>query len=326
MSDIILDCDDSFLKKKRHEKMLSELDELDMEDGLVGISDARPKKEKKKQKQEEREKEEEQQENDWLETVANFKVQPIRRKHRKPVDIFEFGEGKKKKKKKKKDGELTDYNKEFESEMSLIKSLMQDQSKFTDSLQRKYDAMENTKSSARGVGKFTTDLIESINTSRNITLQMIKEQANLKKTIADLSMKEKKEFGSNTGNEEDIGLLSSSMLKQMINESAQSNSNSDFGISDAEMDDVFDSISEQVGHTDDDDEIDKYLKYESSNVTIFACISDKDDEESYFIAKDENGNIIDDYPLPEMTKLSINRSTEVATDIYSRKYPIIWVQ
>ena len=29
---------------------------------------------------------------------------------------------------------------------------------------------------------------------------------------------------------------------------------------------------------------------------------------------------------PRMTKLSINRSTEVATDIYSRKYPIIWVQ
>ena len=324
MDDIILDCDDSFLKKKRHEKMLSELDELDMEDGPIGISDNRPKKEKKKSKKEEEKRDEEAQENDWLETVANFQIEPIKRKHRKPVDIFEFGEGKKKKKKKKKDGELTDYSKEFENEMTLIKGLMQDQSKFTDSLQRKYDAMENTKSSARGIGKFTTDLIESINTSRNISLQLIKEQANLKKTIADLTMKEKKEFGSGAGKDDDIGLLSSSMLKQMINESTQSNSGGDFSISDAEMDDVFDDISEQLGRTEEDDEIDKYLKYESANVTVYACVNDGDGE-NYFIAKDDNGNVIEDYPLPEMTQLSINRSTDVASDVYSRKYPIIWV-
>ena len=41
------------------------------------------------------------------------------------------------------------------------------------------------------------------------------------------------------------------------------------------------------------------------------------------MAKDEEGEIIDDYPLPIHTQLSINRSTNIATDTYGKKYQII---
>ena len=323
--EIILDCDD-FILKKRKEKLLSELDEIDVDEPAVMISDFKPKKEKKMMSEDER-LEEETNQDDWLATVANFKVEPVKRKRRAPADIFNYyDKGKKKKKKKNKEG-LTDFNKEFEHEMNLIKDLMVDQSKFTDSLQKKYDAMESTKSSARGIGKFTTDLIEAINSGRQLSLQLIKEQAGLKKTIADLSMKEKKEFGQKMGEDgEDIGLASSSMLRKMISEQANNMQASDIEVSDADnLDELFESLSADIGETEDSAEIDKYLKYENANVTLYACINE-DTDTQYFVAKDENGNVIDDYPLPEMTKLNINRSTNVATDIYSRKYPIIWLQ
>ena len=137
---IILDCDEFILKKKKNKILseLSELDELDYEPTAVMISSQRPEKEKKHKSEAERI-EEETSQDDWLATVANFKAEPIKRKSHTPSDIFNYyDKGKKKKKKKKKDG-LTDFNKEFENEMNIIKELMVDQSKFTDSLQKKYD-------------------------------------------------------------------------------------------------------------------------------------------------------------------------------------------
>jgi hypothetical protein len=322
---IILDADE-FILKTRKNKLVNELDELDLDEPVVLISNNRPKKEKKKEKKLQQEDETEEDVNDWLSTVANFKSEPIRKK-RSPSNVFNYytDSKKHKKKKDKKKGELTDYTKEFDLESRLIKDLMADQSKFVDSLQKKYDIMENTKSSARGVGKFTTDLIESINTGRKLSLDLIKEQAGLKKTIADLTMKEKKEFGSTEIGDDNLSLYSSSLLKKMISESHANGSDNDIGISDdIDTNELYEGIHNIVGENDDDAEIEKYLKYESSKVTIWACINETSGV-NYFVAKDEKGNVVDDYPLPEMTELTINRSTEIATDIYSRKYPIIWI-
>ena len=95
--EIILDCDD-FILKKRQEKLLSDLDELDTDEPAVMISDFKPKKEKKKMSEEERI-EEETSQDDWLATVANFKAEPIKRKSHTPSDIFNYyDKGKKKKK------------------------------------------------------------------------------------------------------------------------------------------------------------------------------------------------------------------------------------
>ena len=65
-------------------------------------------------------------------------------------------------------------------------------------------------------------------------------------------------------------------------------------------------------------------KYENSNIKIYVVITDNDVENYEFIAKDENGEIISDYPLPVHTNISVNRSTNIATDIFGKKYSIIW--
>ncbi len=327
---IILDYEDFIENKTRGKRIIDELDELDDSFSQPGelLSQYVPKKEKKEKKKKNDDsydmEEQGNYDSSWLETLSAFKVEPIKRKKSRS-DIFEsyMGNGKKKKKKKKNKDDLTDFNKEFEKEQLLIKNLLQDQNKFTNDLQRKYDLMEVSKSSARGIGKFTTDLIDSINQARSLSMQLIDKQVNIKKTIADLSMKEKKELGKGALDGEDMGLYSSRFLKEMLSEKAAINSmGGSTVIDDVDPDDLFNDIDNMLGESDA--EADKYLEYENRNVTIYACIN-KATDEKYFQAYDEDGNYIDDYPLPMMTKLNINYSTNVATDVYSKKYPIKWV-
>ena len=319
-------CDVSIIekrKKKKGKKILDELEELENTPSFVSVSEYVSGRTKKKNEEKEKEKE---QQDEWLKMIESFEDEPIH--SRKSANgIFEpyYAEnGKKKKKKKKKEGELTDYNKEFETDAKLIRNLLVEQTKFTDALQRRYNAMAETKSSARGVGKFTTDLIAAVNQARTLSMQLVEKQVNLKKTIADLTMKEKKEFGVKNNGEEDMGLYSSRFLKEMINERGSINSMDNYDIpgDDSDIGDLFNAVMDNIDE-EQSDEVDRYLKYERSNVTIYACINDNDD--AYFEARDENDNVIPDYPLPEMTKLNINRSTNVASDKYSTKYPIIWV-
>lgn len=321
MSKIILDADD-FLMKDRKNKVLSELDELeDLESEM--ISSYRPKKKKKEKESEEKIKQETDAINDWLETVEEFNNEPIQRsRNSRNHNVFEHY-GKKKKKKKKKDGELTDFNKEFEPEQLMIDEVLKDHCRFLDDLQRQYYEMTKTKSSARGVGKYTTDLASSISDARKLTLDIVKEKASIKKTVADLKMKEKKDLSAknNADNDDELGFYSAKVLKNMINDTSERDDIKEMGISD-DLEDLYDNINNEIEHTSDEEETNKYLKYEKAGVNIYLA-TDKSTGENYFVAKDKDGNDIPDYPLPEMEDVTINERTGFGTDKYNREYKIL---
>ena len=54
-------------------------------------------------------------------------------------------------------------------------------------------------------------------------------------------------------------------------------------------------------------------------------LSEDDPDKYEFQAVDKDGVVIDDYPLPEHTRMNINRSTSTATDLYGNKYRLIVV-
>lgn len=242
--------------------------------------------------------------------------------------------GKKKKKKKKKDKEkLVDYRKEFENEAALYKALLVDQSKFTDSLQKEYDLIKSTKSSARGINKITSELIENINSARSLSMQLVDKQVNIKKHIADLSMKQRKELGTGAMDESNLAEFGSSYMKQILDNRHLFNDGSgNITVNDMNDDDILDGISISLDNIQEGDfvntargsETDKYLKYEGSGVRVLVVIKDDDVENYHFRAVDGNGDIIDDYPLPYKSAISVNRSTDVATDGYGVKYDIVW--
>lgn len=324
MSEIIFD----YSRHHKSSKSKSLLDEMDdIERGSVSmISSYRPKASSKKSDIDAME-EANDGGDDWLRTIETFKAEPIKGTKRNSGSIFEyFGEdGKKKKKKKKDKSEMTDYSKEFEPEMALLQNLLSEQTRFTTSLQKRYDTLESSKSSARGVGKFTTDLIGAINQGRSTSLQIANSLSSLKKTIADLNMKERKEHAAMDGGDlENMGDYSANFLKQVLRNSRKELS--DYGDDspiDGDASDIFANLSEELADSDRSEEIDKYLQYEKDNVQIYAFVN-KETDEYHLEAMTDSGKLLDDYPIPHVQSLEINHSTEVASDEYHTKYPIIW--
>lgn len=266
---------------------------------------------------------------EWLDSILEYGSKGGKRKGKKyqskdylGVEFDEDGNvtHKKKKGKKKNKKGLTDYHKEFETEASMLRSLYVDQSKFTDSLQKKYDAMNGTKSSARGIGKFMNDLIMSITSARSTQLSIVAKTMDLKKTIADLSFKEKKEFGDPDASTNDNAMYASSFMKELLT-TGRSNvvGSSEPIVDDNEVmnsDDLIDGIDSEY----DDDSGHDFIDFENMNVKVYVIV---DDSGAYrFEARDEDGNVVPGYPLPNKSKMSFNRSTMMATDNYGRKYPL----
>lgn len=335
-------------RKDRHREILDQLQQMDMDDGFIPSgndnfelpppkpsdysansgflpSNFLTKKNKKKHSIQVPV----QTEDEWLSALMDANDVKIKRsKHNN--DIFEDAiEGKKKKKKKNKDkNEPTDYKKEFETEAALLRSLMIDQSHFVESLQKEYDFLKSSKSSSRGINKNMTDLIANITSGRSLTTQLVEKQISLKKTIADLSMKERKELNGGINDAENLADFASSYLKQMISERQQLLTGGSTDIGDYNMNEMADILNNNLtsddSYEDRPEEVDKYLEYEDRNVTVWVFMNQNDVEDYEYVALDDDDVEIPDYPLPYKNKLSINRSTNIATDTFGQKYPIRW--
>ena len=309
--------DEYELPINRKKKVFEDLDNLSNEPVPFLITNS--KKEKK-----EKDKEDEDNEDTasmWLTTLTTLSNNKIRTKSVK--NIFAEDGGKKKKNKHKKKDELTDYNKEFETEGALLNNLLVDQNRFVESLQSKYDAMNSRKTTSSGLGKFTTDLISTLTQARQLSVSLVKEKIGLKKTIAELAMKEAKEKGLGGLEGEDLNTYAAQYLKGIIsNRGAIINDSDNLNVDD--MDD--DAFASAIGNIDlgeidnRGDDVDAYLKYENQDVKLSVLVNQDDLDDYEYIATDSNGNVISDYPLPIQSKLSLNRSTMIATDEYGRKY------
>lgn len=85
------------------------------------------------------------------------------------------------------------YNKEFEPELNMLKSIVADQNKFTADLQKRFNiAAGPATRDAQMPNKTLVELAAAINSGRSNSLSVLKEIGNVKKTIADLYMKQKK--------------------------------------------------------------------------------------------------------------------------------------
>ena len=331
-SGIILDYDMQPSKVKKR-SLLDEYDELELEEPAMSFNKFRPSEIKKEKETSELAKsvDEDEIDDDWLGVLSQWKTPKVKtHKNYRNSDVFDFlhGESGKKKKKKKKEKEgPKDYYDDFAPEIGLMRNMLEDATKFTDSLQKRYYALESTKSSARGVGKFTTDLISSINQSRSVSSQLLNNITSLKKSIADLNMKERKEAAAaNGGDGEDLSNFSASFLRKLIQQDrSDAAMYGDAVPISGDEDDIFDNISELLADNGRSDEVDKYLKYENRNVELVAYV-DPDTDAYEIKAVAEDGEELYDYPIPEVERMDINHSTEIATDEYHTRYRIIWTK
>lgn len=320
---------DAVPAKGKHKKsLLEEYEEAEKE--VSSIASYRPKKEKQTA---EEKAEAEEIEDDWLTTIASFRSEPIktRRVRNGGEDVFDiYGNNKKKKRRKKKsEEEPVDYLKEFNPEVQLVQNLLKEQTRFTESLQKRYDILESSKSTARGIGKFTTDLIAQVSQARTLSAKLVKDLVDVKKTAIDLNMKERKERSAlGTGGESNnLNEFSAQYLKKLIQDGRDSMNiyGGDETPIDGTPEDLLQGIKEKlVGGSARSEETEKYLKYENKNIEIIAVVNPNDDEDYHLIAESKDGEIIDDYPLPDVNSLTINRSANTARDEYYNIYNIRW--
>lgn len=113
-----------------------------------------------------------------------------KRKYRKWIDDDDTGSSltQKPKKIKKKN-----YNKVFEPELNMLRTLVAEQNKFTTDLQKRFaNAAGPATKDAMPPNKAMVDLASVISSGRTNSLGMLREIGNIKKTVADLMMKQKK--------------------------------------------------------------------------------------------------------------------------------------
>lgn len=336
---------EEFVPKRRVSDLIASLDDMDKQPMVLASSiaeeevkkkeeeksseDPKPAKKKKKSKYDVfSDPNEDDDETSWLAAIS--RVPKLKPKKKGISDIYNFDSKKDRKKKKNKDGktELTNYNKEFEKEMGVLQHLLVQQNEFVEKLQSQYDYQTGNKSPVRGIGKYQTDLISNINSARALSKDIIRELVNTKKTISDLSMKEKKELGLLNEGGENMNEYASGFLKQLLTLDRKTmNGNGGSDIEDMDLSSMStDDLTEMLQDRDDyefrSDESMKYLKYEGDNVQV-KCLVHADGSHE-FAAFDRDDNLIDDYPLPSNdTEVSINRSTMKARDDFGVNYDVI---
>ena len=216
----------------------------------------------------------------------------------------------------------------------MLTTLLTEQMNFTAQLQDKLNHSLSSKPTAAGLSKYTTDYIVALNGARQLAMQLVEKKVNLKKTITELSMKEKKEFGKDGANDAaNLNAYSTSMMKNiMSNRSELINAGPTIlpqSVSDIndypDIDDLLSNNENGIMSAQSDAEL--YLKYEQMNIKVHIEYYGRDNDamDYEFVATDEDGNVVDDYPLPYKTKLSINRSTGFATDANGERYRIIFM-
>lgn len=133
------------------------------------------------------------------------------------------------KKKKKRN-----YQKEFEPELNMLRRIVAEQNKFTADLQKRFqNAAGPATKDAAPLNKALVDLSANINTSRSNSLGMLRAIGDLKKTIANLYMEQKKleakEGGKGT-EFTDVGLLGSSIASMRLGDAGGFDTSADISM------------------------------------------------------------------------------------------------
>lgn len=221
------------------------------------------------------------------------------------------------------------YDEMFNKEQSMLNDLLSGLQKRSKAVDKKLDSM--TGKGTYGVGKNYADLLAASNSLESTKLSVIKELVGIKKTAADLRMKESKLNGENEV-VEDRDTIADRFYKSIIGGSSKdfirtSLSSYDDGVN-IQNYNISQPFNAQEMDSDGyrNSQADKYgyIQNETRNVSL--CLCQYDDGTAEFVAVDEEGVVVPGYELPSpnlIETMSIKPGSAFAYDEYSRKYKIV---
>ena len=246
-----------------------------------------------------------------------------------------------------------EYQAMFKKEKSMLNDVLTELQKRSKVVNSKINAMSGK--GTYGVSKNFVDLVEASVSLDKTKLDTIKGLVDIKKTAADLKLKDRR-LNPDTG-EDDRDSVADAFYKQIMGGGNKqflqntltpysnlqgaiigSRSNSeinDIEIDDEYRDDIGFNISQPIPqeyqqyNNQEELEADPYGYIANENKGIQICLHRFDDDTLRFVALDENGETVDDYELPDeslLTDIKIKPMSNYAYDRYERKYKIIDVQ
>ena len=229
------------------------------------------------------------------------------------------------------DGTASEVDKAFNPQIDKLNSLLVDVTRDTEEIEKDINQIRRL-SNGRNYQRMN-ELIDTKATLHNTTLSIIKELSSIEKNKFDIKAK----LNKNTADTMDPSMASGSILQNIfgIGHDALLNSvDGREGSSGAIMYDEAPEDSDEYGESiynknfpdisDDESEGDKFIKYENRGVEMI--LEEFDDGTKKIYAQDNEGNIVDDYPIPkdiDSLTFEINTRTGTATDQLQRKYKYI---
>jgi hypothetical protein len=223
------------------------------------------------------------------------------------------------------------YNKEFEPEINMLKSIVSDQNKFTADLLRRYqNAAGPNNKSAMPLNKTLVELASVINNSRSNSLGILREIGNLKKTIADLYIKQRredKELGADGFNTQDLGLLGSDIARttlEVANNYISTPNNIDSSLVNNPSNNNTNSFIEKFDPSSwTGNGIDTGSTFfETIPHTIIVEWYKNDNKARYLAIRNDNGEELIGCPVPTSKVKSINETNMTATDDFDQVYTL----
>lgn len=206
-------------KQERDEKR-AELDAQKAEEDIREDESSKTKMTKKEKRQAELD--------NWQTIIDNLTGDDLeykgkkkrKKKYRKWIDDENTVVETKPKKVKKKN-----YQKEFEPELNMLRTILADQNKFNADLWKRWQLIMGPASKDSQVPtKTMVEMASALNAGRSNALSMLNNIGNIKKTIADLYMKQKKldsELGGlQVADNGDIGLMGSNLAASIFGDNS----------------------------------------------------------------------------------------------------------
>ena len=235
-----------------------------------------------------------------------------------------------------------DYQRLFKKENSMLSDVLSDLQKRSKLINNKINAMSGK--GTYGISKNFTELVEAANSLDSTKLSVIKEMVGIKKTAADLKLKDKR-LNPDEGID-DRDSVADAFYKQIIGGGTKNFLQSTLtpyaglqggivgtgSVNNQEYnDDIGFNITQPIPYANTDsgyDEIvaDKYGYIANENRNVEICIYRYEDGSMKFVALDEDGEVVHNYELPSEVLLDDIRTkpmSSYAYDKYDRKYKII---
>ncbi len=210
---------------------------------------------------------------------------------------------------------------EFNKELSEIEKVIQEVDSLYDETKEHFDEIRNAR--VKGSLIFIQGQTSNLISMKNTKASLIKEKVNIKKTIVDLDLKNKKVEGTDEVGKEKEFLMN--FFKELNNSNMEITCKTEK--KKKRNDDEL--LSNRIKELEESGELslnenELAAKFESQNVKIAVVRKGK---KWKFIAINENYEIVDDYPLPDKKMFEMrfeqDKDDEYAIDQNERVYEIV---